>query len=464
MKQWKCAICGQIFEGEAPPVPCPVCSAGEDAFSLVSGGQDRWRCTVCGQVFDGAVPPVPCPVCGAGESAFVKEQAEESGFSLDTDDRFVIIGGGAAGLSAAKAIRKRNKTASIKLICGEGVIPYNRPALSDVVGDGLSFEAVVLEDFFWYEQNRIQLVCHAKAQQLDTENKQVKLSDNSTITYTKLLLATGATAFMPPVDTDGSVKICALRTFNDADYLFTNAKNKRAVIIGGGILGIEAAIALRERGCKVSVVELAPRLMAVQADEFASKKLSLALEKAGIKAYTNTQLTKIEQGTVFLENTEKISADIVLFCIGVRSDTALAKAAGLETERGIIITSNMQTSNSFVYAAGDCAQLNGRVSGLYSAAVAGGEAAGASMAGEEIDFQAPAAATAFEGLGITLFSAGDFNFDGTALVLTDNQKEIYKKLIYNNKVLKGAVLLGDTSGAAQIISAINQQQGYNFKL
>lgn len=464
MKQWKCAICGQIFEGEAPPVPCPVCSAGEDAFSLVSEGKDKWRCTVCGQVFDGATPPLPCPICGAGKAAFVKEQAEESSFSLDTEDRFVIIGGGAAGLSAAKAIRKRNKTASIKMICGEGVIPYNRPALSDVVGDGLSFEAIVLEDFFWYEQNRIELICDSKAQQIVLNDKTVKLFNSSTVSYTKLLMATGATAFMPALNTDDSVSVSALRTFSDADFLFTNAKNKNVVIIGGGILGIEAAVALRERGCTVTIVELAVRLMAVQADEFASKKLSAALEKAGIMAYTNTQLTKIEQGTVYLENSQKIRADLVLFCIGVRSDTSLAKAAGLEVDRGILVNSNMQTSDPNVFAAGDCAQLNGRVSGLYSGAIAGGEAAGALMAGENVDFRQPVTATAFEGLGITLFSAGDFNFDGTSLVLTDNKKEIYKKLIYNGNVLKGAVLLKDTSGVAQIISAINQQQGYDLKL
>lgn len=464
MKQWKCAICGQVFEGDVPPVPCPVCSAGEDAFTQVSGGQSKWRCTVCQQVFEGATPPLPCPICGAGESAFVKEAMTESTFYLDSDDRFVIIGGGVAALSAAKAIRKRNKSASVKIICGEGVIPYNRPALSDVVGDGLSFEAIVLEDFYWYEQNRIELICDARVDSFNTANKTVLLSDNRTLAYTKLLVATGATPFIPPFNTDGSVEVCALRTFSDADYLFNNAKNKNVVIIGGGILGIEAALSLRERGCTVSVIELAPRLMAVQADEYVSQKLQRALEKAGIKAYTNTQLARVENNVVFLENNEIINAELLLFCIGVRSETSLAKAANLTVERGILINNLMQTSTDTVYAAGDCAQLNGKVSGLYSAAAAGGEAAGAAMCGEEISFEPTLPATAFEGFGITLFSAGDFNFEGTTLVLTNSQKNIYKKLTYHNKALKGAVLLGDTSSAAQIISAINQAQGFDLQL
>ena len=142
MKRWKCTVCGEIFEGEFPPVPCPVCSAGEGAFEeLPEQGDIVWRCTVCGQVFEGAKPPVPCPVCGAGESAFLAETKKETAFRLDTEDRFVLVGGGVASFEAAKAIRARNQMASITLICGEGVIPYNRPALSDVVGDGLSFES-----------------------------------------------------------------------------------------------------------------------------------------------------------------------------------------------------------------------------------------------------------------------------------------------------------------------------------
>lgn len=466
MKQWKCAICGQIFEGEVPPVPCPVCSAGEAAFSLLdSGSATSWRCTVCNQVFDGDTPPTPCPICGAGESAFVKETKIEISFKNDTEDRFVIIGGGVASLEAVKAIRARNKTASIKLVCGEGIIPYNRPALSDVVGDGLSFEAIMLEEYPWYEQNSIELICDARAVKIDTTQKQVDLSNNKSIGYTKLLLATGSNPFIPPVNTDDSVKICSLRNFNDADTLFNEARGKTVAVIGGGILGIEAALALRERGCTINVIELSDRLMPMQADEYASQKLLDALLKINIAVHLGTALDNISGGALTLKNGVSFKADLCLMCIGVRSETTLARECGLDVERGIIVNNFMQTSNPYIFSAGDCAQRGAVVSGLYSAASLAGSVAGANMTGDEIEYIPPSPATAFEGASISLFSAGVFNAPHIqTLVYEDLDNNIYKKMVFKGKKLIGSVLIGDTSEAAKLIAAINSQSSYDFKI
>jgi rubredoxin len=149
-KKWRCTVCGQVFEGDQPPVPCPVCGAGASAFALEEQvGLSKWRCAVCNQVFDGENPPTSCPICGAGVSAFEKIYEASGEYKKDTDEAFVIVGGGIAALETAKAIRRRNSTASITMILGEGILPYNRPALSDVLADSLSFDSILLEQKTW---------------------------------------------------------------------------------------------------------------------------------------------------------------------------------------------------------------------------------------------------------------------------------------------------------------------------
>ncbi|MEG0485683.1 MAG: FAD-dependent oxidoreductase [Oscillospiraceae bacterium] len=462
MKRWQCTVCGQIFEGDLPPVPCPVCSAGESAFiELPEQGVTVWRCTVCGQIFTGANPPVPCPICGAGEGAFVKETQKTSNFALDTDDKFVIIGGGVAGFEAAKAIRQRNKTADIALICGEGVIPYNRPMLSDVVGDGLSFETIVLAQYGYYAENNISLICDGAATDINTADKTVALSNGQRLPYTKLLIATGANPFVPISQGENAVSVVSLRNFTDADYLYTNAKNKSVVIVGGGILGVEAALALRERGCKITIVEHAQRLMAMQADEYASEVLAKRFAELGIKVYTGATVEKTDAQGACLASGEHLKADLILASVGVRSETALAVKAGLIVNRGIIIDEHMRTSSQDIFAAGDCAEFGGKVSGLYAAAAAGGQNAGAEMAGEELIYQPTAPATAFEGAGISLFSTGQLCAERASdLVYEDKYNGVYKRLVFVNKKLIGGILLGDTSAAARLIGAVTASMPY----
>ena len=467
MKRWKCTVCGEIFEGEFPPVPCPVCSAGEGAFEeLPEQGDIVWRCTVCGQVFEGAKPPVPCPVCGAGESAFLAETKKETAFRLDTEDRFVLVGGGVASFEAAKAIRARNQMASITLICGEGVIPYNRPALSDVVGDGLSFESIILAEYPFYEENRITLVCDAKVQAIDTAEKSVLLSNGKALGYTKLLLATGANPFVPVTQGENAVPLYTLRSFADADFLLNHAKNKRALIVGGGILGVEAALALRERGCTVCIVELSPRLMMLQADEYASKVLHERLTAVGISVHTGISIATTDASGALLTDGTHVNADFILASVGVRSEIALAQKAGLSVNRGIIIDAHMRTSDANIYAAGDCAEFAGRVTGLYAAAAQGGQNAGAQMAGEEVEYLPAAPATAFEGAGVSLFSTGVLmpNEQGNTLVYENKYTGVYKKLVFQSGKLAGGILLGDVSAGAKLNCAVNAAIPYKKAL
>ena len=242
-KRFRCTVCGQIFEGTEPPVPCPVCGAGEDAFvCLDTTTVQRWRCLVCGQIFEGTEPPVPCPVCGAGKDAFEPVSDNGPAFSNNTDQSFVIIGGGVAALETAKAIRERDHTASIRVICGEGTFPYNRPALSDVIADGFSFQSITLEPFSYYGENHIEMIFD-EAVSIDKADKTVALKNGAQLHYDKLCIAVGANAFNPLKSGEETIPCSVLRTFDDSQQILEQAAGKPVIVLGGGILGIEAAVA-----------------------------------------------------------------------------------------------------------------------------------------------------------------------------------------------------------------------------
>lgn len=453
MKKWRCTVCGEIFEGEHPPVPCPVCGAGESAFELLEdSGPAQWQCTVCGQIFDGIAPPVPCPVCGAGESAFIKIQVEETLFRQDTDDKFVLVGGGVAALEAAKAIRKRNKTASITMLIEENHLPYNRPALSDVVADDISFHNLLLEEAEFYKEMEISMQLGVKAEALHCEDKTVSLANGTKIPYTKLLLATGSNPFNPIKRDVDSIPLHVLRTYEDAQALVKNAKGKRIVLVGGGILGLEQAVALRERGCHITIVEFSSRILPLQADEEASCRLTKRLESLGMHVITGNSVVSAGPHGVTLNDGKELAADIVLASMGIRSEVTLAKGCGLTISKGIVVNDYMHTSSPDIWAAGDCAEFNGRVMAMVGSASAMGAVAGASMAGEEDGAYHPfTPATAFECPGFSMFSVGVV-FDGASETITyENQySKNYKRLFLNKNQLTGALFVGDNAGAKAV--------------
>lgn len=462
MKKWKCMVCGQVFEGDEPPVPCPICGAGVEAFELVeTPGPSLWRCTVCGQVFEGEKPPVPCPVCGAGEAAFERVEIAQTDYRQDTDDRFLLIGGGVAALEAAKAIRKRNATATITIISGENHHPYNRPALSDVLADGLSFANLVLEEPGYYDENTITVLTGALAKTIHTGAKEVELENGDRLPYTKLLIATGARPFNPIKSGAGAIPVKVLRCYDDAEELARNARGHRLVLVGGGILGLEAALALREIGCAVTVVELADRLLPLQADETASALLQQKLEALGIGVLTGISVASATEAGVVLSDGSEMAADMVLASLGVRSEVSLAIGPGLELGRGIVVDEFMHTSHSDIWAAGDCAEFNGKVVALVGAATSMGAVAGASMAGDEATPYTPfVPATALEFSGFSLFSVGDVNGKADETVTAqNNQTGAYKRLSFRKQVLTGALFVGGNPGA-KAVSAVSSGAAY----
>ncbi|MDL2324231.1 FAD-dependent oxidoreductase [Ruminococcaceae bacterium OttesenSCG-928-A16] len=458
IKRWKCTVCGKIFEGDTPPVPCPVCRAGEEAFVLWEepAATTRWKCTVCGQIFEGVVPPVPCPVCGAGEDAFEKIEEEIPVFSQNTNDMFVLVGGGVAALEAAKAIRKRNSTATITIVSAENHYPYNRPTLSDVVAEGISFANIILEQPGFYMENKIALLPGVEAQAIDVDKKMVQLSNEKSLPYTKLLLATGANSFNPIKQQSNAIPVRVLRSYEDAENLVNLAGGKRVVLVGGGILGLEAALALRERNCVVTVVEFAPRILSLQADEAVSAMIKDKLEELGIRVLTGISVQEAGPGGVILSDGAEMAADVVLASMGVRSEVALAQALGLELSHGIVVDEFMHTSHADIWAAGDCAEFAGRVQAIAGAASGMGAVAGASMAGDEtVPYKPFVPATMLEFADLAVFSVGNIGNTAETVLYQNTQTGVYRRLFFNQKTLAGALFVGKNPGA-KAVTAVTQ--------
>lgn len=431
------------------------------------GARTLVKCLVCGAIFDSSIDI--CPVCGVGPENFVEVEVEENEFSNDTKNFYVILGNGAAGHYAAEAIRKRDRTGTITMISNEPYRTYNRPMLTKSIMAGLNEEQIAVEDTSWYEENRIYQILGHEVVKIDPEAKEVHLDDGSKYHYTKLIYALGSECFVPPikgVDKDG---VIAIRRLSDTKKVAEKLKEtKHAVVIGGGVLGLEAAWELKKSKCEVTVLELAPVLMGRQLDKTAGEMLKKISEGQGIKIYTGVQIEAIESGEkvegVRLADGTVIPAELVIISCGVRANTALAKEAGIETERAVIVNEKMETNIPDIYACGDCAQYEGINYAIWPQAVEEGKTAGAQAAGDDVTYSTVPAALSFHGMNTALFAAGDNGQNPDLIYKTveykDEGKKQYQKYYFLNNRLCGVILIGDTSRMAEMTEALEHHRQY----
>lgn len=431
------------------------------------GARTLVKCLVCGAIFDSSIDI--CPVCGVGPENFVEVEGEENEFSNDTKNFYVILGNGAAGHYAAEAIRKRDRTGTITMISNEPYRTYNRPMLTKSIMAGLNEEQIAVEDTSWYEENRIYQILGHEVVKIDPEAKEVHLDDGSKYHYTKLIYALGSECFVPPikgVDKDG---VIAIRRLSDTKKVAEKLKEtKHAVVIGGGVLGLEAAWELKKSKCEVTVLELAPVLMGRQLDKTAGEMLKKISEGQGIKIYTGVQIEAIESGEkvegVRLADGTVIPAELVIISCGVRANTALAKEAGIETERAVIVNEKMETNIPDIYACGDCAQYEGINYAIWPQAVEEGKTAGAQAAGDDVTYSTVPAALSFHGMNTALFAAGDNGQNPDLIYKTveykDEGKKQYQKYYFLNNRLCGVILIGDTSRMAEMTEALEHHRQY----
>ncbi len=377
---------------------------------------------------------------------------------------YIIIGNGVAGNAAAESIRKHDKTGKIIIFSKQKYPFYYVPALPEFLAGEKELKGLIIHDIDWYEKNHIDLHLETNIAGIALAQKSVVTENGDRYEYDKLLLAAGGTSFIPPMKGAELYGVFTLRTLGDAEKIKEFAQRSRqAVLIGGGLLGLEAGNGLRKAGLKISVVEFFPRLLPRQMDVPGAAILQRQMEGMGFTFYLGAKTKEIWRDAgglhVELEGGESLGADMVLISAGVRPELSLPKSVGLEIDKGVKVDDQMKTGLDEIYAAGDLIEHRGRFYGIWPAAMEQGKIAGAAMAGQDVNYLGTTVSNTLKVVGIDLFSAGEIDVEGTldSMLIKDEAKNIYRKLVIKEDVLIGAILLGDIRGSAEIQQAIKKR-------
>ncbi len=431
------------------------------------GGRRLVKCLVCGEIFDASLEI--CPVCGVGKENFVPVEDDASGFVNNTEEYYLILGNGAAGFNTAKAIRERDKTGSIVIVSNEPYAAYNRPMLTKAIVSGLEADQIAIADKGWYEENRIYQMLGRTVTAVDMKAREALLDNGGKLYFTKLIYALGSECFIPPIKGSDKSQVVAIRRLDDVRRLEKlMADGKNAVVIGGGVLGLEAAWELKKAGLSVTVLEAAPMLMGRQLDADFGELLKKIAADSGVTIHTGVTVSAIsgeERVTgVALADGREFPADLVVVSAGVRANVGLAKEMGLEIGRAVMVNERMETNLPGVYACGDCAEYKGVNYAIWPEAMEQGKTAGANAAGEATEYQAVPAALTFHGMNTELFAAGDCGKNLNLLYKTaefrDMGRKQYRKYYFLNDRLCGVILLGDTSLMAKLTTALENHASY----
>ena len=404
-----------------------------------------------------------------GKENFVPVESETTAYRKDTSNLYAILGNGAAGFNAAKAIRERDKTGGVYIISNEEYPSYNRPMLTKSLVAGLDAEQIAIQDASWYEENNVVQILGRQVTSIDTEEKEILTEDGAKFKYTKLIYALGSECFIPPITGADKPEVVAIRKLSDTQKVTELLeKTKEAVVIGGGVLGLEAAWELKKAHCKVTVLELAPRLMGRQLDVGAGEMLKSIGEGQGIAIHTGVQISAIEGEEhvtgVRLGDGTVIPAQLVIVSCGVRSNIQIAKEAGAAVDRAVIVDSHMASSVPDIYACGDCAQYEGINYAIWPQAVEQGKTAGANAAGEELSYTTVPAALTFHGMNTALFSIGDNGGNPDLVYRTvefkDMSRKQYEKYYFRNNRLCGVILIGDVSRMGEMTEAVERKASF----
>ncbi len=375
----------------------------------------------------------------------------------------LIIGNGVAGTTAAENIRKLDKAGKITIVTEESTPFYYRMRLPDFVSGDLAEDKLSAKKDQWYKDQGIELKLETRIQGADPGKKTVSTQSGLQIPYDRLLIATGSRSFIPPMKGSDKKGVFALRTIQDARDIVAWAKNiQKVVLIGGGLLGLEAGNALRKLGKNLTVVEFFPRLLPRQLDVTGGGRLQKIMEGMGFsfRLGAKTQEIKGEDRAsgVLLEGGELLPAEMVIVSAGVRPSLELAKALNLDHDKGVKVDEQMRTNQSGIYAAGDVAEFKGMPYGIWTAATEQGQIAGTNMAGGNALYKGTVMANTLKVIGIDLASAGNIDAENKleSKVLTD--EKAYKKIVLENDQIVGCIMLGDTKGFTKITKLMSEKQ------
>lgn len=386
-------------------------------------------------------------------------------------DKIVIVGSGVAALSAAEAIKEKSPKAPVLIIGGEDYIPYIRMRLSKALADGLNIESIYLKSPSWFSENEVGFIKGCKVTSINTKEKIVETSNGLRIDYAKLILANGSSPFIPPIKNVNLKGVFTVREFKDVENIrnYIRENNvKNVSVIGGGLLGIESAWSLTSSGqdLNVSIIQNSNRILSRQVDKEGSDILEKIMKDNSITVYKDADTSELigedKVKGIKIEDGREIDADIVIISAGVRSNKALAEECNIEVSRGIKVNEYMETSAIDVYSAGDVAEYNGKVLGLWPIAYEQGKIAGINSLGIKVPYEEVSPSSMLMVMDTSVFSIGDINSED-AKGITYNVGT-YTKLFFREGVIVGAVLINNDKKAMEIKDAINEKRSFKEEL
>jgi len=381
--------------------------------------------------------------------------------------KLVMIGNGMAGLRTIEEILERLDSQFDITIIGKEPYPnYNRIMLSNILQKKVTLEDIIMNSYKWYEEHDIMLITDDPVQKVDRDNKVLTTSKGVTVDYDICIFATGSKAFVLPIKGFDFPSVIGWRTIDDTNKMIEIAKTKKhAVVIGGGLLGLECARGLLDQGMEVTVLHLADWLMEMQLDHKAGEMLKADLEKQGMKIELQANSKEIigdeDVEAIKLSDGRVIETDLVVMAVGIRPYTEVAKDSGLEVNRGIVVNDYMQTSDPNIYAVGECAEHNGKVYGLVAPLYEQGKVLADYLTGKESDgYKGSTTFTSLKVSGCDLYSAGQIveNDEVHGVEIFNSVDNIYKKVYLSGGQVVGAVLYGDTDDGSRFYNMMKKHE------
>lgn len=379
-------------------------------------------------------------------------------------EKLVLVGNGMAGVGTIEQILKLGGAYDITVFGSEPHPNYNRIMLSYVLEGSKTIEDIILNDWNWYEDNNITLHTGTTVTRIDEVSKQVITDNGMAVPYDKVIIATGSNSFILPVPGSDKEGVVGFRDISDCDAMLMAAKQySKAAVIGGGLLGLEAAKGLVNLGMDVTVVHLMEDLMERQLDRNASSMLQAELERQGVKFAMGKQTVELVgqqrvSGLRFSDDSE-LAADFVVMAVGIKPNVALAKESGITVNRGIVVNDYLQTSMDNVYSVGECTEHRGVCYGLVAPLFEQGMVLAKHLCGSDTKpYEGSVVSTKLKISGVDVFSAGEFidSPEHTVISNKDDWKRTYKKILLKNNVIVGAVLFGDVTESAALQKLVKQ--------
>lgn len=378
------------------------------------------------------------------------------------EKNYVIVGNSAAAIGCVEGIRQVDTKGSILIVSDEPHHTYSRPLISYLLWGKTDRQRMKYRPDSFYEDNKVDTLFGVKATALHPEEHTLELDNGETVTYGKLLLATGSRPFIPPMEgLDQVEKKFTFMTLNDALALEEAiTPDSKVLIVGAGLIGLKCAEGIFEKVASLTVVDLANRILPSILDEEGSKLVQEYIEKKGVKFYLSDSVAKFEEGVARLNSGAEVEYDVVVIAVGVRPNVELAQQAGIDVNRGILTDVHCATSAADVYAAGDCtvshniASDQDQILALLPNAYMQGETAGIEIAGGEANYDKAIPMNAMGMLGLHMITAGVY--DGE--VYKEQNCEGYKKLFVKDGKLKGYILIGDVIKRAGIYTSLIREQ------